>query len=175
LPSAREWIRIPTGPKEEVMKRAIGIVISVVICELAGIIGSAFTAPSIAGWYAGLTKPPFNPPNWIFGPVWTALYAMMGIAAYLVYEKGMKNKEVRRALAVFAGQLLLNTLWSIVFFGAHMILTAAVVIVLLWVGILASILLFRRISRPAAYLLAPYILWVSFATVLNSSLYVLNR
>jgi len=157
------------------MKKAFGILISVVICELAGIIGSVFTAPSIPGWYEGLAKPPFNPPNWIFGPVWTILYAMMGVAAYLVYEKGMRNKEVKRAMAVFAGQLLLNTLWSIVFFGAHMILAGAGVIVLLWVGILASILLFRPISKPAACLLVPYILWVSFATVLNSSLYILNR
>lgn len=157
------------------MKKAFGILISVVICELAGIIGSVFTAPSIPGWYEGLAKPPFNPPNWIFGPVWTILYAMMGVAAYLVYEKGMRNKEVKRAMAVFAGQLLLNTLWSIVFFGAHMILAGVGVIVLLWVGILASILLFRPISKPAACLLVPYILWVSFATVLNSSLYILNR
>jgi len=157
------------------MKKAFGILISVVICELAGIIGSVFTAPSIPGWYEGLAKPPFNPPNWIFGPVWTILYAMMGVAAYLVYEKGMRNKEVKRAMAVFAGQLLLNTLWSIVFFGAHMILAGAGVIVLLWVGILASILLFRPISKLAACLLIPYILWVSFATVLNSSLYILNR
>lgn len=157
------------------MKKAFGILISVVICELAGIIGSVFTTPSIPGWYEGLAKPPFNPPNWIFGPVWTILYAMMGVAAYLVYEKGMRNKEVKRAMAVFAGQLLLNTLWSIVFFGAHMILAGAGVIVLLWVGILASILLFRPISKLAACLLIPYILWVSFATVLNSSLYILNR
>jgi tryptophan-rich sensory protein len=157
------------------MKRTFGILISVVICELAGIIGSVFTTPSIPGWYEGLVKPPFNPPNWIFGPVWTILYAMMGVAAYLVYEKGMRNKEVKRAMAVFAGQLLLNTLWSIVFFGAHMILAGAVVIVLLWVGILDSILLFRPISKLAAGLLVPYILWVSFATVLNSSLYILNR
>ena len=157
------------------MKKIFGILVSVVICELAGIIGSVFTTPSIPGWYEGLAKPPFNPPNWIFGPVWTILYAMMGVAAYLVYEKGMRNKEVKRAMAVFAGQLLLNTLWSIVFFGAHMILAGAGVIVLLWVGILASILLFRPISKPTAYLLVPYILWVSFATVLNSSLYILNR
>lgn len=157
------------------MKKAIGVVVSVTICELAGIVGSVFTTPSIPGWYAGLAKPSFNPPNWIFGPVWTALYAMMGVAAYLIYEKGLKRKEVKRALAVFAAQLLLNALWSIVFFGAHMILAAAVVIVLLWAGILASILLFRPISKAAAWLLLPYILWVSFATALNVSLYFLNR
>ena len=145
------------------------------MCELAGVIGSVFTRPSIPGWYAGLAKPPFNPPGWVFAPVWTILYALMGLAAYLVYEKGPRRKDIRTALAVFAGQLLLNALWSIVFFGAHMILAAAVIIVILWAMILASIWLFSRISRAAAYLLVPYILWVSFATVLTISLYVLNR
>jgi benzodiazapine receptor len=157
------------------MKRAAGILVSVVVCELAGVIGSLFTTPSIPGWYAGLTKPPFNPPNWIFGPVWTVLYALMGLAAYLVFEKGFKRPEVKKGLSVFAAQLLLNVLWSIVFFGAHVIFGAVVVIVLLWTLILATILLFRRISRAAACLLVPYVLWVSFAAVLNVSLYVLNR
>ena len=157
------------------MKRVAGIVVSIAVCELAGIVGSVFTMPSIPGWYAGLAKPSFNPPNWIFGPVWTLLYALMGLAAYLVYEKGFKRPEVKKALAVFAAQLVMNTLWSIVFFGAHRILGAAVVIVLLGAMILATILLFHRISKAASYLLVPYIFWVSFATVLNVSLYVLNR
>jgi tryptophan-rich sensory protein len=157
------------------MRRAGGIIVAIVACELAGIIGSVFTTPSIPGWYAGIAKPSFNPPNWIFGPVWTLLYALMGLAAYLVYEKGFKRPEVKKALAVFAAQLLLNALWSIVFFGAHMILGAAVVIVLLWAMILATILLFTKISKTAAYLLVPYILWVTFAAVLNVSFYVLNR
>ena len=157
------------------MKKALGILAFVLVCELAGIIGSFFTAPSVPGWYVGLAQPPFNPPGWIFAPVWTILYAMMGLSAYLIYEKGPRRSEVRKALAVFAGQLLLNTLWSIVFFGAHMILGAAAVIILLWGMILASIWLFSGISKAAAYLLVPYILWVSFAMVLNISLYVLNR
>jgi benzodiazapine receptor len=157
------------------MKRALRILIFVLVCELAGIVGSFFTTPSIPGWYAGLDKPSFNPPNWVFAPVWTLLYALMGLSAYLIYEKGPKRKEVRVALAVFAGQLVLNALWSIVFFGAHMILGAAVVIIILWGMILASIWLFSKISKAAAYLLIPYILWVSFATILNISLYVLNR
>jgi len=157
------------------VKKALRILIFVLVCELAGFVGSVFTTPSIPGWYAGLVKPSFNPPNWIFAPVWTILYVLMGIAAYLVYDKGLRRKDVRKALAVFAGQLVLNALWSIVFFGAHLILGAAGVIVLLWAMILASIWLFSRISKAAAYLLVPYILWVSFATVLNISLYVLNR
>jgi benzodiazapine receptor len=157
------------------MKKAAGIVVFVVVCELAGIIGSLFTTPSIPGWYAGLAKPAFNPPSWIFAPVWTTLYALMGLAAFLVYEKGFKRPEVRKALTVFAVQLLLNTLWSIVFFGVQEIFAALVVIALLWAMILWTILLFNRISRAAAYLLIPYILWVSFASVLNAALYVLNR
>ncbi|MDH7512898.1 MAG: tryptophan-rich sensory protein [Clostridiales bacterium] len=157
------------------MKKALKILVFILLCELAGIIGSVFTTPSIPGWYAGLSKPPFNPPNWVFAPVWTILYALMGLSAYLVFEKGPGRSDVRKALAVFAGQLVLNALWSIVFFGAHMILGAVVVIILLWGMILASILLFSKISRAAAYLLIPYMMWVSFATILNISLYVLNR
>jgi tryptophan-rich sensory protein len=157
------------------MKKAFGIVVSIVVCELAGIIGSLFTTPSIPGWYAGLTKPSFNPPGWVFAPVWTALYAMMGLAAWLVYEKGFKKPEVKGALTVFAVQLLLNTLWSIVFFGAHQIFGAVIVIVLLWAVILWTILLFHKISKAAAWLLVPYILWVSFATVLTVSIFTLNR
>lgn len=168
-------IKKKSGRLEDHMKKALGILVFVLICELAGIIGSLFTTPSIPGWYAALTKPPFNPPNWVFAPVWTTLYALMGIAAYLVYEKGLKRDDVRKALVVFAGQLILNALWSIVFFGAHLILGAAVLIVFLWGMIAATIWLFSRISKAAAYLLVPYILWVSFATVLNISLYVLNR
>jgi benzodiazapine receptor len=157
------------------MKRTLGILIAIVICELAGAVGSIFTTPAIPGWYAGLAKPPFNPPNWVFAPVWTILYALMGMAAYLVYEQRAKTGAVRKALAVFGAQLILNALWSIVFFGAHAILGGIVVIVLLWAMILASIWLFAKISKAAAALLVPYILWVSFATVLNISLYALNR
>jgi translocator protein len=157
------------------VKKALRMLLFVLVCLLAGFIGSVFTTPSIPGWYAGLTKPSFNPPNWVFAPVWTTLYVLMGLAAFLVYEKGPKRSEVRKALAVFAVQLVLNALWSIVFFGAHMILGAAILIVALWALIAASIWLFSRISRAAAYLLVPYILWVSFATVLNISLYILNR
>ena len=157
------------------MKKAFGIVVSIVVCELAGLIGSLFTRPSIPGWYAGLAKPAFNPPAWVFAPVWTILYAMMGLAAWLVYEKGSKRPEVKKALTVFAVQLLLNTLWSIVFFSAHQLFGAVVVIVLLWATILWTILLFRRITKAAAWLLVPYILWVSFATVLTVTIYSLNR
>jgi tryptophan-rich sensory protein len=157
------------------MKKGLGIVVAIVVCELAGLIGSLFTTPSIPGWYAGLIKPSFNPPNWIFGPVWTTLYAMMGLAAWIVYDKGLKRPEVRKALAVFGAQLVLNTIWSIVFFGAHQLVGAVIVIVLLWAMILWTILAFRKISKAAAWLLVPYILWVSFASVLNVAICALNR
>jgi tryptophan-rich sensory protein len=157
------------------MKKGLGIVVAIVVCELAGLIGSLFTTPSIPGWYAGLIKPSFNPPNWIFGPVWTTLYAMMGLAAWIVYDKGLKRPEVRKALAVFGAQLVLNTTWSIVFFGAHQLVGAVVVIILLWAMILWTILAFRKISKAAAWLLVPYILWVSFASVLNVAICALNR
>ncbi|MGB8959358.1 MAG: TspO/MBR family protein, partial [Candidatus Aminicenantales bacterium] len=90
------------------MKKALRIIVFVIVCELAGFIGSLFTTPSIAGWYAGLIKPVFNPPNWLFAPVWTTLYAMMGIAAWLVYDKGVRRTDVKRALFVFVAQLVLN-------------------------------------------------------------------
>jgi translocator protein len=160
---------------EDEMKNALRIPAFILVCLLAGFIGSIFTTPSIPGWYAGLTKPSFNPPNWVFAPVWTTLYVLMGLSGFLVYEKGPKKREVRKALAVFAVQLVLNALWSIVFFGAHMILGAAILIVVLWAMIVITIRLFSRISKAAACLLVPYILWVSFATVLNISLFVLNR
>ncbi len=157
------------------MKKGFRLFAAVLICELSGIIGSLFTTPAIPGWYAGLTKPAFNPPSWIFAPVWTILYALMGLAAWLVYDRGVRRADVKRALFVFVAQLILNVLWSIMFFGAHQILGAFVLIVALWILILGTILRFHKISKAGAYLLAPYLLWVGFATVLNASLYVLNR
>jgi benzodiazapine receptor len=155
--------------------QAIKLAASVVLCMLAGFIGSIFTTPKIGGWYAGIIKPSFNPPNWLFGPVWTALYVMMAIALYLVWRKGLAAKGVKVALAVFLIQLALNTLWSYAFFGAQSPLAGLVVIVALWSMIAASIAAFAPISRAAAALLVPYILWVSFASILNASIYLLNR
>jgi len=148
---------------------------SVVLCMLAGFIGSIFTTPKIQSWYAGLAKPSFAPPNWLFGPVWTALYVMMAIALYLVWRKGLAAKGVKVALVVFFVQLALNTLWSYAFFGAESPLAGLVVIVALWAMIAATIAAFAPVSRAAAALLVPYILWVSFATVLNAAIYLLNR
>lgn len=156
------------------MKNVFKLVFAIVACESAGLIGSIFTSPAIPGWYAGLIRPEIAPPNWIFGPVWTTLFALMGIAAFLVWKNGRDRQEVKIALIIFGGQLILNTLWSIIFFGLHNPGAALLEIVFLWLAILATIIAFARISRPAAWLLAPYILWVSFAAYLNYSFVLLN-
>jgi len=157
------------------MAKMIKLAVSVLTCLLAGFIGSAATTPSIPTWYASLQKPAFNPPNWIFAPVWTTLFIMMGVAAFLVWDKGLENKKVRISLGIFGLQLLLNVLWSILFFGLQSPLYAFIDIIMLWASILATIIYFYRISAAAAYLLIPYILWVSFASLLNLSIAMLNR
>jgi tryptophan-rich sensory protein len=149
-------------------------ILAILICQAAGIVGSFFTMPSIATWYAGLVKPVFSPPNWIFAPVWTTLFTLMGISAFLIWRAGLNRREVKIALAVFIGQLVLNTCWSIIFFGLHSPMAAFFEIIVLWSFILASIILFAKISKLAAVLLVPYILWVSFAAVLNYFIWRLN-
>jgi benzodiazapine receptor len=150
------------------------LVIAIVVSELAGIIGSVFTISAIPTWYATLVKPALNPPAWVFGPVWTTLYALMGVATFLVWKKGWEKKEVKTALGIFGIQLVLNTLWSVIFFGLHSPGAALVDIIFLWLAILATIIAFAKISRPAAWLLVPYILWVSFAAYLNYAIWMLN-
>lgn len=150
------------------------LVTAIIVSELAGIIGSVFTVSSVSSWYVILNKSPLNPPSAVFGPVWTTLYALMGIAAFLVWEKGLDRKDVKQALGIFAFQLFLNTLWSIIFFGLHSPGGAFAEIIFLWLAILATIVAFYKISKGAAYLLLPYILWVSFAAYLNYSIWVLN-
>jgi tryptophan-rich sensory protein len=150
------------------------LAVSIIAANLAGLIGSLFNAPAIPTWYAALNKPAFNPPNWLFGPVWTALYMLMGIAVFLVWRRGGRRPEVRIALALFGLQLVLNALWSIIFFGGHNPGLAFLEIIFLWLAILATMLRFAKISRWAALLLLPYILWVSFAAVLNYSIWQLN-
>lgn len=148
---------------------------SVVACQLAGILGAVFTRAGIPVWYAGLEKPSFSPPNWLFGPAWITLYLLMAVAAYLVWQKGLAHPGVRAALAAFVVQLLLNALWSPAFFGLRSPLAGAVVIVVLWLAIALTMFLFWKLARPAAWLLLPYLLWVSYASALNISIYLLNR
>jgi benzodiazapine receptor len=156
------------------MKKFFQVLISILLCQGAGIIGSAFTFSSIPNWYAHLNKASFNPPNWVFGPVWLTLYTLMGIAAFLIWEKRKTNKQTKIALNMFIFQLILNSLWSIVFFGAHQIFFGLAIIVVLWLAILATIVKFRPISKTAAFLLLPYLLWVSVATSLNYFVFILN-
>lgn len=147
---------------------------SIVICQMAGIIGSIFTTPAIPTWYANINKPTFRPPNWVFAPVWTTLFLLMGIALFLIWRKGLDKKENRIAFSIFIFQLILNTLWSVLFFGLESPFAAFIEIIFLWAAILASIILFFRVSKIAAYLLIPYILWVSFASFLNFTIWRLN-
>lgn len=150
------------------------IIISVLICMGIGFASGFSTASSIDGWYATLNKPFFNPPNWIFGPVWTLLYAMMGVAVALVWDKGLDKSIVKNALILFVVQLILNALWTPIFFGQKQLLFALAVIVTLWVLIFICIRKFKIIDNLAGNLLIPYILWVSFATILNFSIWYLN-
>jgi tryptophan-rich sensory protein len=152
------------------------LVVSLVVPLLVGFFGSLFTtSESLNNWYANLNKPPFNPPDWIFGPVWTTLYILMGIAAFLVWRKGLDNKLVRLALLLFVIQLALNTLWSPLFFGLRSPLFGLIDIVLLLSAIVLTIICFFKTSLWPALLLIPYLAWVSFAAVLNASIYILNR
>jgi tryptophan-rich sensory protein len=148
-------------------------IISLALPFLAAFIGSSATFPAIPTWYASLNKPFFSPPNYLFAPVWTLLYLLMGISFYLVWSKG-KGKSLRFATNVYLFQLILNTLWSIFFFGNRSPLMGLIIIVILWFMILITILRFYKINRTAGILLIPYILWVSFASVLNLSIFLLN-
>lgn len=151
------------------------ILMFIIICELVGIAGSFFTVSSIGSWYIYLNKPVFNPPNWVFGPVWTILYALMGYSAYRIWTKGIKKEKVGNAKEYFIFQLVLNAIWTPVFFGSKDLLMALVIIAVLWLLILKTILLFYKLDKISAYLLIPYLLWVSFATILNFSLWYLNK
>jgi translocator protein len=142
---------------------------------LAGGLGTIFTISSIPTWYATLIKPPFSPPNFLFGPVWTLLYILMGVSLALVWQKGLKTRKIREALYLFGVQLALNAIWSPVFFGAKNVFLALIIIILMWLFILKTIIAFGKINKVASYLLYPYIAWVSFATILNFSIWILNR
>lgn len=179
------------------MKNIIKIIVSILICELAGFVGSIFTMPAIKTWYASLNKPFFNPPNFVFAPVWAVLFLLMGISLYLVWVKNwhieVKAGEVERkiwnpisrklltgswreenAVLIFSLQLILNVLWSVIFFGLKSPGQAFFEILMLWFAILYTIANFYRISKSASFLLLPYILWVTFAAILNFAVWRLN-
>lgn len=150
------------------------IVLAIAICLLIGFLGAMATASSVSSWYTTLNKPFFTPPNWLFGPVWTVLYVMMGWAAGLIWSRGFHHLWVKSALYAFGIQLLLNGSWSIVFFGLRSPVWALVIIVLLAVMIIVTMRQFRVVNKTAAWLLAPYLAWVTFASALNLAIVVLN-
>jgi len=152
------------------------IALFIVACESAGILGSLFTIQSIPTWYATLIKPPFTPPSWLFAPVWTILYALMGISAFLIWEKkqGAQKPRASAALNMFSLQLVLNALWSIVFFGLRSPLLGLLIILFMLFAIILTMWRFYFIDRRAFWLMVPYILWVSFATLLNFYIFALN-
>ena len=156
------------------MKSLARFVASILVCFLPGTIGSWFTYPAIAGWYAYVNKPFFNPPNWIFGPVWSLLYLLMGISLFLVWQSKGKKKVLQEAYKLFFLQLGLNTLWSLIFFGLKNPTFAFLEVLLLWASIYATMRIFLKINRTAGLLLVPYLLWVSFATCLNLAIVLLN-
>jgi tryptophan-rich sensory protein len=156
------------------MKDFIKLVLSILGCELVGILGTPFTIAAIPTWYTSLNKPFFSPPTWIFGPVWTILYFLMGVSFYLILQKGWKKKPVKSAGMFFIAQLALNFLWSPIFFGLKSPLLGLITIVAMWILIITTMKKFYPLSKLAFYLLIPYLLWVSFATVLNAAILILN-
>lgn len=148
--------------------------LAILICQAAGLVGFIFTRPAISSWYMGIEKPSFNPPNWIFAPVWTLLFLLMGISLYLVWKKGWQEKIVRSAIFVFSAQLILNIVWSLLFFGLKSPFFAFVEIIILWLAIFLTIIKFNKVSSTAGLLLLPYIIWVSFAAFLNFFIWRLN-
>lgn len=148
------------------------LIFSIVICQLAGVIGSIFTASSVLDWYIYLNKPSFNPPSFVFAPVWTLIYILMGIAVYLVWTSDKRRSIL--SFVIFDIQLTLNALWSILFFGFRNPFIAFIDIILLWIFIILTIWQFAKVNKKASYLLIPYIAWVSFAVILNYSIWQLN-
>lgn len=155
--------------------RDIGkLVGSIAACQVAGLIGSVFTRAAIPTWYEALEKPAFTPPNSVFAPVWFTLYTLMGIAVFLIWRIGLKERGVKTGFIIFWVQLVLNALWSVVFFGLKSPIAGVVVIILLWFAILFTIIRFFNLSRVAAGLLIPYIIWISIAASLNVGIWILN-
>jgi benzodiazapine receptor len=157
------------------MGNTVKLVVSVAVPLLVGGLSGFATARGVESWYPTLIKPSFTPPSWVFGPVWTLLYLMMGVAAFLVWQQGLNAPGVKSALIAFLTQLFLNGLWSILFFGLRMPGLALLEMIVLWVSIGVTVVLFWRVSAIAGMLLLPYEAWVSFAAVLNGSLWYLNR
>jgi len=151
------------------------LIIAVAIPVAVGATSGFFTVTGAGSWYQSINKPSWNPPGWIFGPVWTTLYLLMGIALYLVWKSETSSDLKKTAITLFSIQLILNFFWSIIFFNQQQIGWALVEIIMMWIAILFTIFSFAKISNIAAWLLVPYISWVSFATILNYTIWKLNN
>ncbi len=151
----------------------VKLVVALAASFLAALIGSVFTIPSITTWYASLNKPSFTPPDWLFAPAWTILYLLMAMALFLVWRLP-QSKQRDSAIAVYAAQLITNVLWSLGFFGAHNIILGLALILVLLALVVLTTYEFYKLSKPAAYLMVPYILWLCFATCLNAAVFFLN-
>ncbi len=149
------------------------LIFSLIIPLSVGAVAGMFTSQSVPTWYASLNKPSFSPPNWVFGPVWTTLYILLGISFFLIWKEN-PSKQRNLAITVFAIQMLLNFAWSFIFFYFHLIGAALIEIILLWISIVAMIYLYYKIKPIAAFMNIPYLLWVSFASILNAGYYFLN-
>ena len=158
--------------KTSTRKQLLALLISLGVCFAAAGVGSLFTSMSVTTWYPTLTKPEWTPPGWVFGPVWSTLYAMMAVAAWLVWRRG--GSEAQPALRIFALQLGLNVLWSVLFFGLRLPGVALAEIIFLWLAIGATARVFGRISTSAGLLFVPYFVWVGFAAILNFAIWRLN-
>ncbi|HUV13439.1 MAG TPA: TspO/MBR family protein [Acidobacteriota bacterium] len=156
------------------MSNTVKLIIAIIVPQAVGIISGLLTASGTREWYSTLTKPAFNPPAWVFGPVWTVLYLMMGVAAFLVWKKGLEEPGVKMAMLLFLVQLGLNAVWPLLFFGIHAPGIAFAEILILWAAIGATLIAFGAQNIVAGALLVPYLAWVSFAAVLNFWLWRLN-
>ena len=157
------------------MNNIAKIIIAVAIPVTVGSVSGFFTFSRVQSWYQTLNKPSWNPPDWIFGPVWTTLYVMMGISLYQVWRSDSSGFLKKTAIALFAAQLILNFFWSFIFFNQHQIGWAFIEIMVMWIFILLTIFAFAQVSKTAAWLLVPYISWVSFAAILNYTIWQLNK
>jgi tryptophan-rich sensory protein len=155
------------------MNKIIKLLFLILLCEGVGLLGIIFTVPSITTWYMALQKAPFNPPAWVFGPAWTTLYFLMALSLFLILQKKLK-KQKNFLIILFSAQLFLNFSWSVIFFGMHLPQAAFIEIIFLWISIALLIVDFWKFSKPAAILLMPYLLWVSFASILNLFVALLN-
>lgn len=156
-------------------RKIIELAAAIILSQSAGLIGSIFTVENVPTWYTTVEKPAYNPPAWVFAPVWITLYCLIGVAAFLVWQRRKESAAAPAALAVFTFQLVINTMWPMIFFGAHAIFLAFLDVLALLILTIIMMYLFAKTDKRAAIILIPYLLWAAFATVLNFNIWLLNR